>query len=44
MKKFSVVMAIAAVMLFITGCGESSNWYPIEGGFVNLKQAQNIES
>ena len=42
MKKFSIAMAIATVILFITGCEESSNWYPIEGGFINLKQAQNI--
>lgn len=38
-------MAIASVMLFVTGCGESSessNWYPIEGGFINLKQAHRI--
>ena len=35
-------MAIATVMLFITGCGESSSWYPIEGGYINLKQAHKI--
>ena len=47
MKKISIIMAIATVMLFITGCGESSessSWYPIEGGFINLKQAHRITS
>lgn len=42
MKKTSIIMAIATVMLFVTGCGESSNWYPIEGGYINLKQAHRI--
>ena len=42
MKKISIITAIASVMFFITGCGESSNWYPIEGGYINLKQAHRI--
>lgn len=42
MKKTSIIMAIATVMLFITSCGESSSWYPIEGGYINLKQAHKI--
>lgn len=33
------------LMLLLTGCGAvESNWYPIQGGYINLRQVTNIET
>ena len=37
------VLCIITVFV-ITGCGESSYWYPINGGFINLKNVKKISS
>lgn len=45
MKKICLFL-VAAVVLFLTGCGNSdSAWYKTpEGNFVNLRQVKNIAS
>lgn len=33
------------LMLLLTGCGAvESNWYPVQGGYINLRQVTHIET
>ena len=45
MKRCFVLFMFCVITAFMfTGCGDNGCWYPINGGFINLKNVKNISS
>ena len=44
-KIFSLSLVAMCAVLFLCGCGNNDGvWYPIEGGFINLKNVTSIRT